>query len=114
LSERAIREIVKKYIKKLKEQQILINKVVLFGSYATNKEKGDSDIDLCMVSDSFGKDRVAEGQMLFKVAAFIDPRIEPIPVSSQDYDRDLTDPLLYNIHKEGKILFDFTKENSNA
>lgn len=43
---------IKKFIKRL-SQDFSIEKIILFGSRATNKFKGNSDIDLIIVSKDF-------------------------------------------------------------
>ncbi len=49
----------KKYLKELKQflvdlrKDFLIDRVIFFGSRAFGKERGDSDIDLIVVSDDF-------------------------------------------------------------
>jgi len=48
----------------------------------------DSDIDVAVVSKNFGKDRVEEGMLLFRIAGKIDPRLEPVPISQKIYEND--------------------------
>jgi len=61
----------------------------------------DSDIDVAVISKNFGKDRVEEGMILFRIAGKIDPRIEPIPISSESYENDTWIPLIYEIRQKG-------------
>lgn len=60
-----------------------------------------SDIDIAIVSPSFGKDRYEEGVMLFEIAGTIDPLIEPVPVSLKSFEQDTWVPLIYEIRKNG-------------
>ena len=48
-----------------------------------------------------GKDRFEEGKILLRMAWRVDPRIEPIPISSESYKNDTWVPLIYEIKKKG-------------
>ena len=78
-----------------------VDKIVLYGSYARGRQRSDSDIDVAVVSRDFGKDRIEEGMLLFRIAGEIDPRIEPIPISSKSYKNDTWIPLVYEIRTKG-------------
>ena len=82
-------------------EKIRVDKVILFGSRSKGKTHKDSDIDIAVVSRDFGKDRYKEGSMLFEIAAKVDPRIEPVPISSQSWEKDNWVPLFYEIKKTG-------------
>jgi hypothetical protein len=66
-----------------------VKAAILFGSYAKGKQRKDSDVDICVVTD--GKDEQALG------------------LSSDKFDISLYDrlPLLvrYRVFKDGKVLF---------
>lgn len=49
-----VKPAVKKYLKKVKED-LKVEKVILFGSFADGKAKEDSDVDLVVISSSFAK-----------------------------------------------------------
>lgn len=97
-------KIIKKFIKALKSQGINIDQVILYGSYVKGKTRPDSDIDVAIVSKDFGKDRIEEGMMLFRIAGTIDSRLEPVPISTKAYKEDIWNPLIYEIKKKGLIL----------
>ena len=92
---------IKKFIKALKQEGITVDRVILYGSYARGKTRSDIDIDVAVISKNFGKDRVEEGMTLFRVAGKIDPRLEPIPISSESYQNDTWVPLIYEIKEKG-------------
>jgi predicted nucleotidyltransferase len=92
---------IKKFIKALKQEGITVDRVILYGSYAKGKTRPDSDIDVAVISKNFGKDQVEEGMTLFRVAGKIDPRLEPIPISSESYQNDTWVPLIYEIKEKG-------------
>lgn len=97
-------KVVKEFINALKQEGITIDRVILYGSYARGRARKDSDIDVAVVSKDFGKDRVEEGMALFRIAGKIDPRIEPVPVSREMYDKDTWIPLIYEIREKGEQL----------
>ena len=96
-----IKKIVIEYLKELARSGIPVQKAIIFGSHAQGRAKKYSDIDLVIVSKKFGKNRIKEGQNLFKKAFRIDPRLEPIPVSPWQYKHYYDSPLLYYVHKDG-------------
>jgi len=80
---------------------VRVEKIILFGSRAAGACHEDSDIDVAVVSPDFGKDRFEEGVRLFQIASKIDPRIEPIPISTESYKNDTWVPLVYEIREKG-------------
>ena len=91
------------FARSLEQQGIPIAHMIVFGSHAKGTAREDSDIDLCVVSPKFGKDRVAELQFLLKQSRRIDDRIEPFPVSQEEYEKVLS-PLVWEINKFGKKI----------
>lgn len=75
-------------------------KIIIFGSYAKNKAKKESDIDIAIISPAFGKNDIEESQLLMKQTRMVDTRIEPHPISSSDYQKTAT-PLIAEIRKHG-------------
>lgn len=99
-----IENIVLKFGKAVRKHGIPVKKLVIFGSYAKGRaRRGESDIDICVVSPKFGKDSVEELQLLFKIRRAIDSRIEPFPTSWQDYKRT-TSPIIFEIKKFGREI----------
>ena len=101
---REIVEILMKFRSAVKKNGIQVTKIILYGSHATGKYDKCSDIDVAIVSPDFGKDRFKEGSRLFQIAYKIDPRIEPIPISSKSYEKDTWIPLIYEIKARGLEL----------
>jgi len=102
--DREIEKIVAKYAEALIKKGLRIQKMILFGSYACDKAHRESDIDIAVVSPDFGRDRLEEGKMLLQAAWRVDPRIEPVPVSSDAYEHDTWVPLIYEIREKGVEL----------
>ena len=92
-----------KFAKLLEDQGITVDKMIVFGSYVKNMAGEESDIDLCIVSPEFGEDPVEEMQFLFKQTRKVDTRIEPIPVSPQEY-KESSSPLIFEIKKFGREI----------
>jgi predicted nucleotidyltransferase len=96
-----IRDIILQYVNVLTTNGIRVEKAVLYGSYASGNIHAGSDLDLAIVSPDFGKDRFEEGKMLLRIAWRVDPRIEPVPISSESYENDTWIPLIYEIRQKG-------------
>lgn len=96
-----IKDIVIKFVNALMNKGIQVEKAILFGSYLSGRYSNYSDIDIAIVSPDFGKDRFEEGKILFQTAWRVDPRIEPIPISSESYENDTWVPLIYEIRHNG-------------
>ena len=92
---------IKRFVKTLKREGISVDRVILYGSYASGRMRPDSDIDVAVVSRNFGKDRVEEGMNLFRIAGKIDSRLAPVPISMQVYENDTWIPLIYEIREKG-------------
>ena len=99
-----IKNIALKFRNLLEKEGTPVEKLILFGSYARGEANKESDIDLCIISSKFGKDSIDELQFLLKKTRKIDSRIEPIPVSPQEY-RQLESPLIVEIKKFGREIF---------
>lgn len=97
------KEKAKQFVKSLSKTGIRVNKAYLFGSYAKGAAKKDSDIDICIVSPSFGKDYFAEMVKLRKYSLKIDSRIEPVPFLPEDLN-DKYSTLASEIRKFGILL----------
>ena len=81
-------------INKVKEYSILLRnhfpleKVYLFGSYAKNTFKPDSDIDVAIVVSHIEGDYFSIHPLLWKLRRQVDDRIEPILI---ERDNDSSD-----------------------
>lgn len=100
--------------KELKDFVALIRKtydvyaVVLYGSYAEGRANDDSDIDVAVFSDDFGKDPYEEMKALFRLRRQIDTDIEPLPFSRDAYFSCDTAEFVTEIVRKGKVIY---KEN---
>jgi uncharacterized protein len=100
--------------KELKDFVALIRKtyniyaVVLYGSYAEGRANDDSDIDVAVFSDDFGKDPYEEMKALFRLRRQIDTDIEPLPFSREAYFSNDAAEFVSDIIRKGKVIY---KEN---
>lgn len=101
MAESAVIRVVRSYLRLLQAKGLKADKAVLYGSHAKGTAAEYSDIDVLILSADFGKDRIAEGQLLFKLARLVDSRIEPVPVHPSEYHEDPDSPLIHFALKEG-------------
>ena len=96
--------IAKKYISHVKKSGIPVSAAFLFGSFAKGTAKNYSDIDICIISPSFGKDYFAEAVKLSHLTHNVDDRIEPIPYKPEDLN-DRYSTLAHEIKTFGILLW---------
>lgn len=102
--DKTIQKEVGEYIKLLLKNNIIPKKVILFGSYAKKKASEQSDIDLVVVSNSFGEDEIQEMMELKKLSLRVSDRIEAIPLNEK-YLKSRYHPLIGEVNKYGKIVY---------
>lgn len=102
--EKTIMKILEEYRVSLENAGISIDKIILYGSYAKGNPREESDIDVAVISRNFGKDKIEEGMLLFRIAGEVDPRIEPVPISLESYENDTWIPLIYEVRKNGLTI----------
>ena len=91
---------IAKYLDLIKKQFTDIEKVYLFGSYAKGKSTEDSDIDVALIFSNLDDSKRFDIQVqLMMLAAQIDSRIEPHPISHADFDSG--NPFVIEIKKTG-------------
>jgi|WetSurSiteA1Bulk_404760.scaffolds.fasta_scaffold08276_3 uncharacterized protein len=105
-----IKEIIKKLIDSLSANNIVVDKIILYGSYAKGTPREHSDIDIAVISPSFKRRRIIDIQSdLAKASAKYLSVVEPVGYSSDDYKSAKMETLLGEIKKSGKILYSRTK-----
>ena len=73
---------VKQY-RSILENYFKIEKVYLFGSYAKNNYREDSDIDVAIVVNHLEGDFFSTNPILWKLRRQVDDRIEPVLLDSE-------------------------------
>jgi len=105
MAKKQIRKIIKDFIKAVKEKNIKVEVVILFGSYAQNQANTESDIDVAVVSPDFGKDFFDECVELKEISEKIDFDISPRAYSTEEYKNAKEGDFLYQeIIKKGKLI----------
>lgn len=105
MAKKQVRKIIKDFIDAVKERDIKIEVVFLFGSYAQNRANKDSDIDVAVISSDFGKDFFDECAMLKKISLKFDFDISPRAYSLEEYRNASEGDFLYQeIIKKGKLI----------
>jgi len=100
-NKRQAKEFVKDFVLYLRqEKKISVKQAYLFGSYAKNKQKDWSDIDVAVVSSKF-KGKVDPYEFLWLSLRDIDVKrgLEPVGFSLADFKNG--DPLVKEIKKNG-------------
>ncbi len=66
--------------KKLLARHIIVEELILYGSYAKGNARKDSDVDVAVVVDKISGDFFSTRPLLWKLRREIDDRIEPVLV----------------------------------
>jgi len=97
-----IKDLIKKYIDEIERNNIPVQRVILFGSYAKGNFKDESDIDVAIISPAFTGDRFEDRRRIVPLRRKIDNRIEPIPLTPEDFDKGGN--FIDEIKKIGKLI----------
>ncbi len=98
--DKEITGILNEYISAVAKQNPNFFKAYLFGSYATNRHHKDSDIDIALIIDNLDdNDRFDLQIKLMVLAATIDTRIEPHPISKIELSTN--NPFVLEIKRTG-------------
>ena len=93
-------KIIIDFISTVAEQNPDFVTAYLFGSYASDKEQPESDIDIAIIIDKLKDEEKFDVQVqLILLAAQIDSRIEPHPISIDDINSG--NPFAFEIKRTG-------------
>ncbi len=103
--EQSVLKSVQKYLAAVAASGITVERGIVFGSQASGQAHDWSDIDLLVVSSQFDnmKDRSAIN-LLWRLAARIDSRIEPIPCGSRQWREDDSSAIIEIARRQGEML----------
>ena len=87
----------------MRQRNIPFDKIVVFGSHARGIQTNASDIDVCVVSPSFGADYHKALVSLLNAAIDIDGDLDVVPYTPDDL-ADRYDPLASEIRTFGKSI----------
>lgn len=94
-----IKNTVERFLQALKRNNIPINRVILFGSYARGNYTEWSDIDLAIVSDMFVGNRFDDRKKIRPITLSISSDLEILPYNTKDFTED--DPFVKEIIETG-------------
>jgi uncharacterized protein len=81
-------ETIKKFVQEAKQDNVFINKAILFGSYAKGTYNEWSDIDVAVVSDDFEGNRFKDNMKLSKSRLRTNIDLETHPYRSEEFTLD--------------------------
>ena len=98
--DKAINKTITNYIKLIQQKYPDFESVYVFGSYARGNSNQDSDIDLALIFKNLDDSNRFDVQVqLMLLASQIDTRIEPHPISHNDFYSN--NPFVIEIKKTG-------------
>lgn len=95
-----IKHIIDRFHRALKQAKFPAIRILIFGSYARGEARPDSDIDICLVSPSFKKDKEKYRKEATFIAFGIDPRIQVVVADPQELQKNQLSPLYSQIRKD--------------
>ena len=104
MDKESVLKIVEQFHRGIETRGIKPLKLILYGSYASNIERDDSDIDLVVISDDFsGKDYWERIDILADVIYEIFAPIEAVAMTQDEWDRG--DSFVTDFASNGEVLF---------
>ncbi len=106
-------KIIQAYIKRLSEE-ISIDQVILFGSYASGNQDRDSDIDLAVFSKDFERRPYLDNlQYLALKKLKVDFSIEALPYTPEEYKNADPRSFLGEVIRTGQVIYPGRKSKRN-
>ncbi len=101
-----INAIAKRLVNRLKEKNINVQRLILFGSYAAGDAKAHSDIDIAVISASFeGKGILKRQELLGEAIYPLQEPIEAIGYTAREYKNITPASFLSEIVATGKVIY---------
>ncbi len=94
-------DLIKQYIKNLRDGGMDIKFALLYGSYAKNEENKNSDIDVLLIADDFDTNDDVILSAPWSPKYRNDFRIEPVAIGTRRFKTDDGSPLIEIARKEG-------------
>ena len=101
MAKKEVITLIRKFLKRLFQEGIPIEKAFLYGSYARGEQDEDSDIDVMLVSEIYDENDDRTVGKTWRISMSIDTRIEPYTVGKQRFLTDSFSPLLQIVKEEG-------------
>lgn len=100
-----VRRITQAYLLELCASGISVSRAVVFGSRARGQSTAWSDIDMLVISPRFDEPRTREDlNLLWRVAASVDSRIEPLPCGVMEWETGRESALVEMARGEGQVI----------
>ena len=102
MDKKKARQLVEEYAK-IVLKNMVVNKIILYGSYARGDYRKDSDIDVAVVvpRESISKDILKDMAKLFKLRRNISSDIEPVLI----IDEEDASGFLDSISEYGEVIY---------
>ncbi|MEA3273023.1 MAG: nucleotidyltransferase domain-containing protein [Patescibacteria group bacterium] len=100
MSKNIAQDIAQKYVDKLRDENFSFSEVYLFGSQVKGDSYKWSDIDIAIITDEIKEEGDKKRLKLWKMREKIDDRIEPHPITIDEFEQDWS-PLVYEIKNTG-------------
>lgn len=101
-----INRLIDRLVNQLENRNIRVQRLILFGSYATGNAKLYSDIDIAVISPSFeGKDILLRQELLGEAIYPLREPIEAIGYSLKEFKNIAPASFLSEIVSTGKVVF---------
>jgi predicted nucleotidyltransferase len=101
MAKKEVITLIRKFLKRLFQEGIPIEKAFLYGSHARGEQDEDSDIDVMLVSEVYDENDDRTVGKTWRISMSIDTRIEPYTVGKQRFLTDEFSPLLQIVKEEG-------------
>ncbi len=96
-----IRNSLKRFKEALRKAQFPSMRIVIFGSYARNEARTDSDIDICLISKTFRGGNKEKYRIKATIIAYeIDPRLQVVTTNPEELRTNGLSSLLSHIRKD--------------
>lgn len=103
--EQSVLTSIRNYIAAVEASGVAIERAVVFGSHVSGKSGKWSDIDLIVVSPAFDEMTDRSGiNMLWRIAAKVDNRIEPIACGAKQWLEDDSSAIIEIARRHGEVV----------
>jgi len=101
-----VKKLAKQLVSRLKDLDINVNRIILFGSHASGRARPYSDIDIAVVSSSFeGKGLLRRQELLGEAIYPLQEPIEALGYTLREYRNVKPASFLSEIISNGKVIY---------